>query len=237
MSRRHNGEPRNGSNSSFSPPSAPSPSPFSNHFSGIPFRDAEPNTNELPLDSVDCFIVPANDESGHSERTDFRLSPYLKRTMKLLVHSGRFPYLDVQDLIRHAINRHCSWLIGLRYSLPKHPRVALAAMEEICKDAEWQIKSEEVFGRIMELVTYYMSRGDMTDAMRLVSVLKARLTSAEHNGRTREFVEKFNRSFGHHLQPGGLLNPADKPVTVEHVRLLGGPDQVEGVVVGSKTVQ
>jgi hypothetical protein len=188
------------------------PAKFSNHFSGIPFRDAEPNTAEIPLDALDCFVVPANDESGHSERIDFRLSPRLKHEMQILVRSGRFPFLDIQDLIRHAISRECGWLTNIRQSIPKHPRVALSAMEEICKEEEWRIKSEEVFNRVMGMVTYHVNRGDVTDAMRLLSVLKSRLYSVEQNGRSREFAEKFQRAFGHHLAPGGLLYGKPEPL-------------------------
>lgn len=209
MSRGRSEGPRSTGNAhnAYAPPAGPAQG-YSNHYSGVPFKDADGSTDEAPLDALDCFVVPANDDSGHSERFQFRLTPYLLRCCKLLVHCGRFPYLDVSDLMRHAVMRHVSWLIGLRHSIPKHPRVSLAAMEEIAREEEWRIKAEEVFNRIMSLVTYYMGRGDTCDALRLISVLQSRLSNVEHNGRSREFAEKFHRAFAHHLMPGGQLNMA-----------------------------
>ena len=138
--RKRSGKTGNGYSDS------PSPSYSSSH--DIPFRDADLDNGEIPVDELDTFVIPGTDERGIGEHTHMRLPPYIRRQIKIILTSNRFPYLNESALIRHAIVRHLYWLVDLRSSIPKHILPALAGMLEVCRDDEMRIQIEHVFERI-----------------------------------------------------------------------------------------
>ena len=176
--------------------------PTTNHFSGVDFTDATPDTGELPLDDIDTFVVVATDEHGISERCDFRLPPYLKRQMKAMVLSRRFPYLDIADLIRHAISRHMNWLPTLRQSIGTHIRPALSAMLEICRDDEVASQIKEVFERVEERVRYHITHGNQGEIIKLCNLLRGQILAVPMStARAKELLKTFDDRYGSYLQP------------------------------------
>lgn len=174
--------------------------PISNSVSGVPFRDAIDGTNEIPLDQLDCFVVSAQDQNHVSEPVSFRIPPYLKRYCKIIVASGRFPYLDIEDLIRHAITRHVDWLCQIRETLPQHIRPAMHQQVEVCADDELRTQVEQVFNRAEERVKYHMARGDSAEVIRLLNLMKSRMYGVQQSSRMREFTERFDKLYGPYLR-------------------------------------
>lgn len=182
----------------------------SNHTSGIPFHDAHPESTEIPLDDLDLFIIPAQDQNHISEPVSFRIAPFMKRYAKIIVSSGRFPYLDIEDFIRHAFSRHIEWLCTIRESLPRHIRVSMQQQIEICADDEMRMQVEQVFIRAEERVKYHIARGDMGEVMRLVNLMKEKFSDVHASASMREFKERFLRTYSGYLH----AQPANGNISV-----------------------
>ena len=178
--------------------------PIPNSLSGVPYRDAIPNTAEIPLDQLDCFVVPAQDQNHVSEPIHFRIPPYLKRYSQIIIMSSRFPYLGIEDLIRHALVRHIAWLCSIRESIPQHIRTSMAQMVEICADDELQAQVEQVFERGIERVKYHMSRGDQGEVIKLLTLMRSRLDTVHESARMRDFKDRFERTWGNYLRMNRL---------------------------------
>jgi len=196
MSRRaaNNDYPPNGAVTAY-----PTPRPVPNSLSGVPYVDANEDAGEIPLDQIDSFVVPAQDQNHVSESVHFRIPPYLKRYAKILVSSGRFPYLDIEDLIRHAILRHITWLCSIRTTLPFHIRIGLAQQAEVCADDEMRMQVEQAFARTEERIKYHMARGDQAEVIRLLNMVKQRMDQVHTSARMREWKERFEKSYGQYL--------------------------------------
>jgi hypothetical protein len=170
--------------------------------SEIPFRDADPDTGEIPIDELDTFVVPGTDERGVGEHIHLRVPPYLRRQVKIILASNRFPYLTEASFFRHAAVRHLYWLVGLRSSIPKYILPALAGMLEVCRDDEMRIQVEKVFQKIDERISFHLSRGDHSEVIRLLNLVKSRMQGVQPSAWQRQFWEHFDQKWAGYLSPG-----------------------------------
>jgi hypothetical protein len=202
--------------------------PIPNSLSGVPYRDAMPDTAEIPLDQLDCFVIPAQDQNHVSEPIHFRLPPYLKRYMKIIVMAGRFPYLDIEDLIRHAVARHISWLCSIRETIPQHIRPSLQQLSEMCADDELRTQVEQTFERAEERVKYHMARGDQGEVIRLLNLMRARIQGVHDSARMREFRERFEKVYGPYLRANAITQAeARGRVTMQGMLPAAPPEGVQ----------
>lgn len=165
-----------------------------------PFRDADTDIGETPLEELDTFVISATDEHGHGEHIHFKLPRYVLYSIKLLISSHRFPYLDTGYFFRHAAVRHIHWLIGLRESLPKHVRPALDAIMEVCRQDELKVSVERAFAKIEERAGFHLGRGDHGEAIRLLNLIKTKLEGVENSASQREVMKHFEQRWAPYLQ-------------------------------------
>lgn len=167
----------------------------------IPFRDANTEIGEIPIDELDTFVIPGTDDRGVGEHIHLRLPPYVRRQIKIILGSNRFPYLTEAALIRHAIVRQLYWLVDLRHSIPKHILPALAGVLEVCRDDEMRIQVEHVFQKIDDRIHFHLSRGDHAEVIRLLNLVKSRMTGVQPSAWQRQFWEHFNQKWAGYLSP------------------------------------
>jgi hypothetical protein len=167
----------------------------------IPFRDANTDIGEIPIDELDTFVIPGTDDRGVGEHVHLRLPPYVRRQIKIILGSNRFPYLTEAALIRHAIVRQLYWLVDLRNSIPKHILPALAGVLEVCRDDEMRIQVEHVFQKIDDRIHFHLSRGDHAEVIRLLNLVKSRMTGVQPSAWQRQFWEHFNQKWAGYLSP------------------------------------
>lgn len=173
--------------------------------SDIPFIDANPDLNEIPLSQVDNFIIPARDDKGIAAHITFNLPPFIKRQIQIIVRSHRFPYLDVEDFIRHAIVRHIPWCVNLRHSLPKSIIVALEAVCETARDNEYRQRAEEAFKVLASQVNEHEKLGEYPEIIKLLTLVRARIDDTEQSSRQRKFKKELDSRYGHYLKPNGMV--------------------------------
>jgi hypothetical protein len=215
--------------SEYGPDSGSGYRPIPNHLSGVPFRDASPDTSEVPLDQLDSFVIPAQDQNHVSEPIHFRIPPYLKRYAKIIIMSGRFPYLDVEDLIRHALTRHITWLCSIRESIPQHLRASMHQLAEVCADDELRMQVEQVFERAEERVKYHMARGDQGEVVRLLTLMRSRMKGVHESARMREFMERFDKVYSPYLRANAIAEAERRGRVTLQGMLPAGTGETEGV--------
>lgn len=181
--------------------------------SEIPYIEADPDSNEIPLDELDTFVIPARDEKGIGVSITLHVPPYLERQIEIAVASRRFPYLRAADFIRHACVRHLAWLTGIRMSIPKHMTVSVQTVMDAFRDAEFTTQVEMAFSHMERLVSAHVNRGDKLEAIRLYVRIRARIVeSAQCNWRDR-FLKEFDKKFGYLMaverRPMGLVGQGD----------------------------
>jgi len=175
--------------------------------SSIPFQDANPELGEIPLDDIDTFVVPARDEKGAFTTIHFNIPPQMYRQLQIVVKSGRFPYLDVSDLIRHSCMRHLRFCVDIRESIPGHVYTSTEALMEVCRDNELRLRVASAFEEIDRQITGHMDRLEIADAIRLLTILKNRVDQVPSSPRQLTLRQGILRRFGHILEHSGAVRP------------------------------
>lgn len=68
----------------------------------------------------DEFVIPVQDNKGHTARGTFRCPPAWMAEVSNIVATRMFPYQDVSHVLRHALWRHLQWLKGKDDRLKRH---------------------------------------------------------------------------------------------------------------------
>lgn len=188
----------------------------------VPFQDANLELGETPLDDIDTFVVPARDEKGAYTTVHFNIPPQMFRQLQIVVKSGRFPYLDVSDFIRHASMRHLRFCVDIRESIPGHVYTSTEALMEVCRDNELRLRVAAAFEEIDKQITGHMDRLEITDAIRLLTILKNRVDVVPSSPRQFQLRAGILRRFGYVLEHSGAV----RPMTEEELSKQEPGDQV-----------
>lgn len=176
----------------------------------VPFRDADPDSDETPLSDLDQFNIPARDEKGISEAFHLSVPPLMLRHIDLILRSQRFPYLRRSDFVRHAIYRHIRWCVSLRKSIQRHMLIALEAIMEDCRDSEQRVRVEAVLQKIEERIGFHLDQGDPGEAMRLMGIMRARLEGVSGDYWSRSVKDTLDRKFFEPLMGAGVVTETEQ---------------------------
>lgn len=165
----------------------------------IPYVEADPDQGEIPLDELDTFVIPARDEKGISVPLNLHIPPYLERQVEIILASRRFPYLRVSDFVRHAIVRHCAWIMGIRLSIPRHMVSTLATVNDAIRDEEFNLQVEQAFIRLDRVMSGHLKRGDKLEAIRMFVRLRARILESAPCSWKDRFQGEFDKKYSHLL--------------------------------------
>lgn len=195
----------------------------------VPFVDANPELGEIPLDEIDTFVVPARDEKGAYSAVHFNVPPHMFRQMQIVVKSGRFPYLDVSDFVRHACFRHLHFCVDIRESIPNHVYTACEALLEVCRDNELRLRVASAFEEIDRQITGHMDRLEIADAIRLLTILKNRIDVVPSSPRQFQLRQGILRRFGYVLEHNGEVRTmTDEEKSETHVESIPDVGQHQG---------
>jgi hypothetical protein len=167
--------------------------------SEIPYQDADLSQDEIPLDELDTFVIPARDDKGIGVPITLHVSPYLERQIEIVVASRRFPYLRAADFIRHACVRHLAWLVGIRLSLPRHMHITMATVSDILRDEEYKHAVEQAFGKMDRMVADHVNRGEKLEAIRLYVRVRSRVVESASGVWQERFLKQFDEKYSHLL--------------------------------------
>jgi hypothetical protein len=146
------------------------------------------------------FIVPGKDSKGESTRVWVRIQPGYERAMKSLVASRKFPFKEVNDIIRLGIHRTIKMLEQMEdvpnYTTPLEAANELLAQEEYFRE----------FGAFMQtadnVISRHMAEGAQGEARRVVAELKATLEKMPVGYWRKKFLKALDDKFGHLIAGG-----------------------------------
>ena len=144
----------------------------------------------------DEFIIPAQDERGHSVRETVRVSAELERDIDIIIQSRHFPYRTKGDLLRHAVVRHLEWLHVIEPGFPKHLLSAHLAQLDLLREEEMRVTAHQVFKRLHDQVEAYLACGEPGEARRVAATVRSRLSGVADSAWKRRFEARFLRQYG-----------------------------------------
>lgn len=135
----------------------------------------EPRTNqdddnivEFPGDLDPAqFRVSGTDTKGHYDRVWVNLQPMHVQTLDILSKSGKFPYRNRGDIMRHALVRHIHWLERIHKPV-NSVTGALDAMNALLRDAEFRQEFTEYLTKLNKQIEAFVDEGDVPAARKLL---------------------------------------------------------------------
>jgi hypothetical protein len=175
----------------------------------VPFEDADPSAGELPLKELDEFVVPGSDDKGRKVTVTFNIHPAMDRQLDVILSSRRFPYANKKELVRHALARHCVWLLSIRQTVPTHYMAMFEAGIELIKEDETAARMERVFMSLEDRVNDHVMKGEQGEALRLISQIHQQLLKLKPSLWMRRFAERFLGQYGRWLKSTGRVETED----------------------------
>lgn len=204
----------------------------------VPFQDANLELGEVLLDDIDTFVVPARDEKGAYTTIHLNIPPQMYRQLQIVVKSGRFPYLDVSDLVRHALMRHLRFCVEIRESIPGHVYTSTEAMMEVARDNELRLRVAAAFEEIDRQITGHLNRLEIADAIRLLTILKNRVDMVPSSPRQVALRNGIIRRFGYVLEHSGEVRQLTEKEKQESGDQVGQPEEpVDNTETGERGVK
>lgn len=181
----------------------------------VPYRDASPDSNEVPLDELDNFIIPGRDEHGGHQTITVSCPPLLVHQIDVAVRTGLFPYINREALVRHAMVRQLRWLQSIRpETMEQHLSPTIEALLQRCFESQMQKKVKAAFDALRETIIQCEHDGEHMEVIRLVNFARTRLDAVGKGSVWQQRAwKRFLAEFAHYLT--GAPAPAKSPVTVD----------------------
>ncbi len=141
------------------------------------------------------FVIPAQDEKGHSIRENIRVSAEIERDIDVIIQGRKFPYKTRGDLMRHAVVRHLEWLHHLEPEYPKHLLSAYQAQMDVMREEEMRLNAHNVFKKLHDQVEAYLAAGEPGEARRVAATVRSRLAGVADSAWKRRFESRFLRQY------------------------------------------
>ena len=154
------------------------------------------------------FLVPSHDDKGHSDRVSFRVPPRIPRQVQEMVTAHKFPYKTSSDLYRHAVFEHLTRLMSMEPVKSHIQQIEMA--NELIREEISQQKFSEFFAGLQQAISNYLSRGDIEQASRFVTTVRAHIAEIEDEYWRDRYMQELKQRFGQLLKIKGLsLKPSE----------------------------
>jgi hypothetical protein len=158
------------------------------------------------------FYIPAKDHTGDKSRQWAWVNPAHARQMGAYVSSTCLPYGSIADIIRHALWRHLHWLKTLE--LPVRSIMGQADLIlQISRDADYQLKFEEVYKTMSGTVGRLMGAGKPNEAKKYLALSAAAIRDMPEGDWKDQYKKSFADNFGPYMKATkttGLLAEIEK---------------------------
>lgn len=139
------------------------------------------------------WLNPAQNTHGQSVKVTARVMPEIERFFQYIAGRGDFPYKTMEDVIRHAINRHCEWL-NRQESMPDHFLVVLRQINTIMRDEMAKKEIEENLPGLITLATSMVKKGFVEQASKILHQIRSSIAvvvDEEHKHQLQTMYQKY----------------------------------------------
>lgn len=113
------------------------------------------------------FRVTGTDTKGHTQRIWVNVQPMHAQMLDVMAQSGKFPYRNRGDLLRHALVRHFHWLERIHQPL-NSVTGALDAMNALLRENEFRMEFKDYVTRLTKQIEQLVDEGDIVAARKLL---------------------------------------------------------------------
>jgi len=154
---------------------------------------------EKPRYQSGDFIIPSNNNQGHSVRLQARCKPEYARRIDELIHSRKFPFKTLSDFLRWAVHH------GLQFLDELKPEIGLEMDKlELINNIANKKREQMDFANSLEKVTGtthdLLSRGARSEAIKTVLEVQEKLESMESGYWRDWYLKELKRRFGYLLE-------------------------------------
>ena len=159
------------------------------------------------------FLVPARDDKGHYEPRTVRFQPKMVDEMGKYVSGEKFPYREISDLIRHAVQLH------LRRLATAEPFISdLGEMESINIIARQTTLHAEYSTTVLNAINSVdalLNEGEFFSAMEVYTQFMMHMQRMPTDNLRRKAEKAMIDKFG----------PPPSPADIEKMRVLATPEE------------
>lgn len=127
------------------------------------------------------FLVPPQTQNGQSERIQCRVQASHARALRIIAHSGVFPYQQEADVIRWCVKFGLNELARLEPQLIKSVMSQANAIDRVLQDHLHKQKYMETFSKLHESISYYLANQMPGEALIEIREMRGELEGIPQN--------------------------------------------------------
>ena len=139
------------------------------------------------------WLNPAQNTHGQSVKLTARVMPEIDKFFQYVAGRGDFPYKTVEDVVRHAINRHCEWL-NRQEPMPQHFLVAVRQINTMMRDEMMKAEIEENLPGLITMATGMVKKGFVKQASQILQQIRTSISVVvddEHRHHLQTVYQKY----------------------------------------------
>ena len=165
---------------------------------GVSIKPRDFKRKEQRYKSTD-FIIPVNNDQGHSARLQARCKPEYARRIDELIHSKKFPFKTLSDFLRWAVHH------GLQFLDQLQPEIGLemdklGLINNIVNKKKEQMDFANSLEKVTATINDLLSRGARSEATQTVLEVQEKLESMESGYWRDWYLKELMRRFGYLLE-------------------------------------
>ncbi len=154
---------------------------------------------EKPRYQSGDFIIPSNNNQGHSVCLQARCKPEYARRIDELIHARKFPFKTLSDFLRWAVHH------GLQFLDELKPEIGLEMdklelINNIANKKREQMDFAKSLDKITEATHDLLSQGARSEAIKTVLEVQEKLESMESGYWRDWYLKELKRRFGYLLE-------------------------------------
>ena len=179
------------------------------------------NGHALELEDTACpnydpsdYIVPAQDNKGHSERLWVRVQPMLDRQIDIIRNSKHFPFRTKGDVVRFAIDKTVRELLSQAEKSGERLASVMTQVDVIkdfVRDEIYHQDFIQTFEDFNRVIQRYLGSNAMGEAKRVIAQVDAYIERMPDCYWKTEYKKKMDKDYGHLFSDDPDVRSTKKP--------------------------
>lgn len=149
------------------------------------------------------FVIPAQDDKGHTERQWFRCQPGMDRSLDKMVACKRFPFRTKGDIIRWSVFLGLSVLERMEGDMPSVLR-QVDMIADIVREDQFQAEFENTFTGVSNRINQHMAQGTQGEARRIIAKVRAAIDGMPDGNWKDKYLARWKSQFSDLINSKGV---------------------------------
>lgn len=146
------------------------------------------------------YIVPAQDNKGHSERLWVRVQPMLDRQLDIIKSSKHFPFRTKGDVVRYCVDKTVRELLSTAEKAGERLASVMTQVDVIKDFVRDEIYHQDfisTFEDFNRAIQRYVGTGALGEAKRMIAQVDAYIDRMPECYWKTEYKKKMDKDYGH----------------------------------------